>query len=111
MATTLDRIRALSRNEVTRAMRTALRRRSGKAWSVKGGTGTAYGWIRIASPPARMEGWSMPEADREELARLLGIESVHPQGESVPASSEYRAEYLDRCEGRNPSVCGTVYWD
>lgn len=41
------------RNEAIAAIRTALRARSGKAWSVKGNKGTAWGWIDISSPPAR----------------------------------------------------------
>jgi len=51
--------------------------------------------------------------DQLELARLLGIEknSVNYQGEKVPASDEYYQEYIDRAEGRIPTVQGKQYWD
>lgn len=140
------------RDTAIKAIRTALRRRSGKTWSVKGGRGTAYGWITISAPPKRLgcarfcrlvdgascadcgrhhtepnarpdgvcakhqcsaDCWTayiVPE-DRRELAALLGLARVHAQGESVPASSDYRAEYVARAEGRAPTVIGEQYWD
>ena len=99
-------------NEVCKRIKTALQRRSGKAWSVTHGTGTAYGWITIKSPPKRMQGWEMSCEDREELRKLLGLrDCVHQQGESVPSGGNYHQEYLDRAEGRKPTVYGEVYWD
>ena len=50
-------------------------------------------------------------ADRLELAKLLDIESVHPQGVSVPAGGDYREEYVCRAEGRPVTVFGKQYWD
>jgi hypothetical protein len=121
------------------AIRTALKLRSGKAWSVKGGRGTAWGWIQIDAmpsqqtwayrprpgqgecPPPGDEHWEeydtgkagghMSPADRDRLAELLGLDSVHFQGVSIPASHEYRREYIDRAEGRAPSVIAEPYWD
>lgn len=127
----------LSRNAVIARIRTALRQRSGKAWSVTGGRGTAYGWITIDAPPARRTwhtrdsgqrdhaGYPVYEesddpsrafghaspADRAELATLLGLERAHHQGVSIPSGNDYRREYLDRAEGRAPRVHGTPYWD
>lgn len=93
-------------------IRKALKARSGKSWSVHRGTGTAYCWITIHAPPSRRgEFGYMSDADRAELAKLLGLETVHSQGESVAASSAYRQEYVDRAEGREPSVIGEPYWD
>ena len=43
----------MDRNETIIAIRTALKNRSGKQWSVTGGTGTAWGWIKISVPPSR----------------------------------------------------------
>lgn len=130
-----------TRTEITRAgaikaIRAALKRRSGKAWSVTGGRGTAWGWLAIASPPARrtwshrlpdgtadlpgnyveydsgMPGHNMSPAERRELGALLGLgEPVHIQGVSIPASRDYWQEYIDRAEGRTPSVIGKQYWD
>ena len=127
----------MDRNEAIRRIRNALKRRSGKMWSVTGGSGTAWGWIRIDVPPARRT-WrnfkpegapDIPEsyrgnerdtgeptghaspAERAELAALLGLESVHDQGVSVPASTDYYVEFVDRAEGRDPSRIGKPYWD
>lgn len=50
-------------------------------------------------------------ADREELAALLGLETVHPQGESIMASTDAYIEYIDRAEGREPRRIGVPYWD
>lgn len=103
--TNLDRATTIKR------IRTALQKRSGKAWSVTGGTGTAWGWITISAPPRRRVNGSMTEADAAELGKLLGKDAVHHQGESVPASDTYYAEYVARAEGRTPNVYGTQYWD
>lgn len=101
-----------SRAEVIKRIRAGLRRRSGKAWSVTGGRGTAYGWLTISAPPARRgEFGYINEADRAELGQLLGGITVHQQGQNVPASHAYYAEYVDRAEGRAPSVIGHPYWD
>lgn len=128
----------MERSDTIKRIKTALQRRSGKPWSVTGGRGTAWGWIKIDAPPKRCT-WKMREvtdpdnpyppkyedyeepgcefgymspADRAELATLLGLsEPVHHQGVSIPASSDYWQEYIDRAEGRAPSVRGQQYWD
>lgn len=122
-------------DEAIRRIRAALRRRSGKAWSVTGGRGTSYGWIRIDAPPARRRWHDLPRprsqatgaevyeeveggpgghaspADRAELAALLGLDAAHFQGVSIPASIDYREEYVARAEGHEPEVLGNPYWD
>ena len=126
----LDRATAIAR------IRAALKKRSGKAWSVTGRTGTALGWLKIDAPPARQT-WrqretgakdergypiyedydsgepngSMGPADRAELAALLGLATVHHQGELIPSGGDYYREYVDRAEGRKPAKVGTQYWD
>lgn len=123
------------RNEAIAAIRAALRRRSGRAWSVTGGRGTGWGWLTVTAPPARLTwhyrlpdgapdrpesyvghdngepGGYMTPTDRAELAALLGLESVHLQGVKIPAAHDYRTEYVDRAEGRVPRTTGTPYWD
>ncbi len=112
----------MDRNETIKRIRTALRKRSGKPWSVTGGRGTAWGWLTIDTVPKRRrfdhEGNENGEycayagtEDRAELAKLLGLDSVSLQGESIPASSDHYREFIDRAEGRVPSVIGTPYWD
>lgn len=98
------------RNATITEIRKALRTRSGKTWSVKGGRGTAWGWITITAPPARLVLGSMTDEDRAELSALLGTD-VHHQGASIPASTDYRREYLDRAHGRTPAVVAAPYWD
>lgn len=126
---------AHDRNATIKAIKDAMKRRSGKPWSVTGGRGTAWGWIHIDAPPARRTsrhklkegmpdfpenyeefdsgeaGGSMSKAETAELARLLDITPGQASGGvGVPASSEYRREYIDRAEGRAPSVIGEPYW-
>jgi hypothetical protein len=43
----------MDRDEAIKRIRTALKARSGKTWSVTGGRGTAWGWITVQAPPAR----------------------------------------------------------
>lgn len=109
----------LGRAETIKRIRTALKRRSGKTWSVTGGRGTAWGWLRIDAPPARRkfncdgegEGDYSSKEDRAELAKLLGLKTTYAQGESIPSGSTYWDEYVDRAEGREPTNPGKTYWD
>jgi hypothetical protein len=125
----------MTRDEAIGAIRASLKQRSGKVWSVKGGRGTAWGWITIDAPPARRT-WGhvlpaglpdypesyveqdlgtpdhhMGPAERAELGRLLGLDRPVHSYESIPASSAYYAEYVDRAAGRTPAKLGTQYWD
>lgn len=126
------------RDETIRRIRAALKRRSGRAWSVTGGRGTAWGWIRIDAPPARRvwasrlregvgeieaersdwieydagePGHHMGPEDRAELARLLGLETVHHQGVSIPSGGNYYAAYIERAETGTTSLDPQPYWD
>ena len=102
----------MDRNEAIKRIRTALRRRSGKAWSVKGGRGTAWGWIHIDVSSALRDDITALTGRRNQLRALLGFDLArYPSSETVPASSAYYAEYVDRAEGRTPTVYGTPYWD
>ena len=128
--------KSLDRNTTITRIRDALRRRSGKAWSVTGGSGTAWGWITVDAPPARRtahwvqrpgtdgnpgdydnvdtgvkEYGHITPAEAAELAKLLGLDSIHHQGVSIAASSDHYREYVERAEGRSPSVIARPYWD
>ncbi len=101
----------MDRNEAIARIKAALKARTKTRFSVTGGKGTAWGWIEIKSIPSRTgEFGYMSEADQKELSELLG-KKVHHQGESIPASSDYRQEYVDRAEGKVPTVYGEQYWD
>jgi ribosomal protein L30/L7E len=95
---------------VAKFIRSALRARSGKTWSVTGGTGTAHGWITITAPPARMNGYRVTDEDAEELARLLGL---HRTGGTVKVADTraHYVEYVHRAAGLTPPARGERYWD
>ena len=126
---------SLDRASVIRRISSALKARSGKSWSVTGGKGTAYGWLNIDAMP-KFRTWShrLPEgaADRPEnyvevndgakyghtgpelraeLAQLLGLSCVYLDGVQVPSSNAHYREFIDRAEGRTPSVIAQRYWD
>ncbi len=98
------------RDEVIAILRRELRRRSGKAWSVRGGRGTSWGWITVTAPPSRQVNGELSEADQLELSALFG-EDVHEQGLMIPASRDYRTEYVDRVRGLAPARIAQPYWD
>jgi hypothetical protein len=109
----------LSRDEAAKLIRAGLRRRTGKAWSVTVGRGTTWGWITVLPLPRRQTDWHgdpkvgggmMSEAEAAELAAALDLPAVHSQGLSIPAGSDYYLEYVDRAEGRVPSVRGQHGW-
>lgn len=100
--------------EVAKAIREALKVRTGQTWSVTNDRGTAYGWLKIASPPKRQDGvyGYMSDDDRALLGEALGLNGpVHQQGESVPSSPDYYREYLERAHGQPVTKKATPYWD
>jgi len=136
---TLSWVREHGRDDVIARIRSGLNSRSDRSWSVTGGRGTSHGWLQIDAPPKRRtfdhrptneiggdglpayelvdvgkDGYLMGPDDRIELARLLGFTQEHSvphQGVKVASGHDYYAEFIDRAEGRAPSVEGTPYWD
>ncbi|UHJ58813.1 hypothetical protein LT337_32430 (plasmid) [Mycolicibacterium fortuitum] len=106
-------VQSLDRDEAITKIRAALKQRSTKRWSVRGGRGTTWGWIKIVAPPARRGEYDeMSDEDCAELGELFGLDRpAHFQGLDIPASSLYRREYVARAQGRRPDVLGTPYWD
>jgi hypothetical protein len=105
---------SLDRNEAIVLIRAALKRRSGKAWSVRGGSGSSWGFIWVSAPPRRMVDGEMTTADRTELADLFGLRLADvgsQSGVSISPGSDYRNEYVARAEGRTPEVYGSPIWD
>ena len=125
----------MDRNDAIKQIKEALKRRSGKSWSVTGGRGTAWGWITIDAPPARrtmhgvlksnvstwpaeyeakdtgVPGGHITDADRRILGELLNLEFVDCLGVRIPAGYAYYQEYIDRANGREPTIRGKRYWD
>lgn|SRR3990167_9879937 len=57
-------------------------------------------------------GSNMPPYERAELGRLLGFDGpAHIDGENIPAGRDYWTEFVDRAEGRTPSVIGEQHLD
>ena len=105
-----------SRDVAIKSIRSALKERSGKAWSVRGGVGTAWGWITISSPPKRHVNHRMTEEDTADLHKLLGLpwnpnHGVTAQSITVADTGEHRREFVARAQGRTPDVVGKQYWD
>lgn len=104
----------LNRDAVIQVIRKELRRRSGKDWSVRGGRGTSWGWIKISAPPSRLvEDYYMSEDDQKELAQLLNltVKEVGRQNVSIAASRDHYIEYMARARGKAPAKIAKAYWD
>lgn len=101
----------IGRNDAIAAIKAALKAR-GLRYSVTGGRGTAWGWITIDIMPGVYK--SMTDAERKvaylKLGRDFGKENGYTSI-SIAASSDYYREYIDRANGRRPSIIGQPYWD
>lgn len=89
---------SLDRNVYTKELRKMLKQRTGRTWSVKGSTGTAYSWIDICAPPARIVDWKMTPEDESILASVLGEDSIG-QHHQIPPTRGYRAWNMARIAG------------
>jgi len=101
------------RNDVIKVIRHHLKKRTGKAWSVSGGSGTAWGWITITAPPTRRidHGYMTPD-DTEELGLTLGTTPAHRQGINVPSQTDYYRQFLCRAiHGHAGPFHATPQWD
>lgn len=105
----------ISRKEAIKLIRYWLKKRSGKRWSVTGGRGTGWGWLKITAPPSRRSPHPcryMSEPDRAELGKLLGQRYLpNRQGLSVPASSDHYRQYINLARGFLWVKPAEDYWD
>ena len=61
----------MDRNEAIKTIRTELKKKTGKSWSVTGGRGTGWGWIEVTAPPRRrVFHRSNPAVDQNQLTPL-----------------------------------------
>lgn len=91
-----------SRTETIDRIRVALKRRTGRAWSVRGGRGTGYSWIEIAAPSSRRgEFGRISEEDAAELSRIFDLPASYFRhgGYSFPFNE--REYMIARAEGLN----------
>ena len=76
----------MDRSEAIERIRKALKRRSGKTWSVTGGRGTAWGWIHVSAPPARTDRYGARHGDAGELAHeQAGLVETRRHLRAIPA--------------------------
>lgn len=79
-----------TRTETNKEIRDLLKKITGTTWSVKGHTGTAYGWINISAPPKRHPAGcsTLDSIDQWQLTLALGRDRlVSHQGESISPDS------------------------
>lgn len=58
------------------------------------------------------KGHGMSPSDQKELAKLMGLERVHQQGHSIPASSDYyRVALCQAIHGHAGPFTAEQYWD
>jgi hypothetical protein len=102
---------SIDRNDAIAQIKAAFKAR-GMKFSVTGGRGTAWGWISIDLLPADYKKLSPDErtAKLGELNDAIG-KSGHHSSISIPSSSQYYREYIDRASGIEPTVIGEPYWD
>lgn len=128
----------MNRDEAIATIKAELKRRSGKAWSVTGGRGTAWGWITIDAPPSQRTWHFVPKASnpgqlpgaewdevddpskpfghtgpflRHKLSQLLSLSDVHHQGVKIPSSNAHYEEFIARAKGIKPERLAEQYWD
>jgi hypothetical protein len=103
----------MDRNEAIAAIKKALKTRVSFPVSVTGGRGTAWGRITITAAPRVADQWgNMTPEQCAELGTALGFDRpAHLQGVMIAASSDYRREYVDRANGRQPAKIAEPYWD
>lgn len=100
-----------SRNNVIRNIKRALKSR-GMDYSVRGGRGTAWGWIHVDLLPS-VDRLLTPDKRREAyvvLNRAFGLDLQSGQV-TIPASSAHYREYLERARGLKPTKIAQPYWD
>lgn len=93
MSTTTTHI---ERDDAVKALRAALRERTGHTWSVTVGRGTAWGWIEVTAPPARRVDGRTTMDDALTLGEIFGLRSRWENCRTVSISPEDRAEYVRR---------------
>jgi hypothetical protein len=125
----------ICRDEAVRAIKTALRARSGRTWSVTVEQYADETWLVVSAPPSRRTGEfvfggdydehggrlyqlcdsgvphpsnSMCAEDAEELAELLDVGEVHHRGHAVLACDESLVEVVARAEGRRVLMCSAA---
>lgn len=115
--TTLEEIAAhaselpyMNIDDTVKFIRTALKIRTGRSWSVTRGTGTGYGWIKIAPPAKRCDGFNVNEEDRATLEAILG-HAARGGKYTVPDDNKYYLATVQQICNVEVTVDPQPYWD
>lgn len=100
----------LDRNDAIARIRTALKTLTGRSWSVRGNTGTAWGWIDVGAPPRRCGDFRrMTEDDQEMLARATGPDWTRMVAETgISLSPDARTRFVAMLEDRVVAADGDL---
>lgn len=99
-----------NRSEVTKMIKGFLKARTGRDWSVTGGTGTAWGWLRITAPKGRKVDFRATMEDQILLGLAMGCD--WPQESfSVASSDGHWLAALQRAAGLEVTGSEVPYWD
>lgn len=79
---------AMSRNDVIKAIKQALKARTGKSWSVRGGRGTGYGWLTIDAPKA-LRRWTREQVGTDASGMPVYEERYLTDAEVAAGKAEY----------------------
>jgi hypothetical protein len=99
---------SIGRNDAIAQIKAALKAR-GHRYSVRGGRGTAWGWIDVDLLPAVRESLA-DEAAYRALGDAFGLANGYG-AVSIPASSAHYREYIQRAKGETPAEIAQAYWD
>jgi len=92
----------MDRSEAIKRIRAALKKKTGKTWSVTGGRGTAWCWLNVSAPPKRRV-WHETIGDPMEPGFL--DKPWHERFIEVPATDDKRAyAYTSLAECRELAV-------
>lgn len=94
-------------------LKKALKVATGRAWSVRGSRGTAYGWLNVSAPKDREEGpyGYTSEEDRVLLREAFQTERIHHQGYMIPSSRGFYWQAAQAVTGRPITIHGVRDWD
>jgi hypothetical protein len=94
----LEAINPSDRNAVAKEIRRLLRTRSGKDWSITGGRGSGYGWLRIEAPPKRrVFNEANPAYNHSDSPTWQAEEGIDPYLDVEPAAGE-KGDYTSKAD-------------
>lgn len=99
-----------NRSEVTKMIKGFLKARTGRDWSVTGGTGTAWGWLRITAPKGRKVDFRATMEDQILLGLAMGCDWPQ-EAFSVASSDGHWLAALQRAAGLEVTGSEVPYWD